>query len=80
MLKCFSEDDMDFCNVEGKNLPVLKFEEEDENPDPEGLKMLQMQMSQLNVKGAPEYERGTLVNIARSLLTKNADTNVSEVQ
>ena len=66
---------MDFCNVDGQNLPMIKFDEEE---DPVGL--LQYQMSKMDVMDEPEYKQGTLVNIAQTVLNNNQETNTSEVQ
>ena len=76
VLKCFSEDDMDFCNVDGKNLPMIKFDEDEDND----LQYLQLQMAKLDVIDTAEYKQGTLISIAQSVLNNNPEKNASEVQ
>lgn len=71
VLKCFSEDDMDFCSIDGQNLPVIKFDEDDD------IGLLQAQMAKMDVNGQHEYKQGTLVNIAQTVLN-NQETNTSE--
>lgn len=74
VLKCFSEDDMDFCNVDGKNLPMIKFDEDEDND----LQYLQLQMAKLDVIDTAEYKQGTLISIAQSVLNNNPEKNASE--
>lgn len=76
VLKCYGEDDLDFCDVNGQNLPMIKFDKEDDDNDPIGL--LQMQMAKMDVMDKSEYKQGTLVNIAQTLLNNNQETNTSE--
>ena len=79
LLKCFSEDDMDFCNVDGQNLPVIKFYDDDDD-DNDSIGLLQIQMDKMKVMDEPEYKQGTMVNIAQTVLNNNQETNASEVQ
>ena len=78
MLKCFSEADMDFCSVEGKNVPVINFDSDDDEGDPTSL--LNSQLAKMKIdQSDPEYETGTLVNIARNVLSNKTQLNASEV-
>ena len=70
---------MDFCSVEGKSVPVINFDSEDDEGDPT-LSLLQSQLARLKMdQSEPEYERGTLVNIARNVLSNETQLNASEV-
>jgi len=72
VLKCFSEDDMDFCNVDGKNLPLIRFDgDQTDETDPVGI--LRSEMAKLNVAAKrEEYQPGTLVNIAHSVMNNHS--------
>jgi len=77
VLKCFSEDDMDFCNVDGKNLPLIRFDEDQDETDPVGI--LRSEMAKLNVASKlEEYQPGTLVNIANSVMNNHSQPMADE--
>ena len=70
---------MDFCNVDGKNLPLIRFDEDQDETDPVGI--LRSEMAKLNVASKlEEYQPGTLVNIANSVMNNHSQPMADEVQ
>ena len=71
---------MDFCNVDGKNLPLIRFDgDQTDETDPVGI--LRSEMAKLNVAAKrEEYQPGTLVNIAHSVMNNHSQPMADEVQ
>lgn len=76
LLKCFGEDDIDFCTMDGDSLPTIKFDEDDDND----LSWVQSEISKMSLVNknldAAEYRPGTLVNIAQKVFENDTSSEV----
>lgn len=86
VLKCFSEDDLDFCSVEGKNLPTIDFDDSDSESelDPESeLDLMRGKLDRLELTPKSEqqweYTPGALVKVVSQMFDSDRE-NLTEQQ